>query len=128
MKRSDGMTHYLHSVPGRVRIRNPILKAKNTHNSVKEILSTLMGIQNIVFNNKTGSITIFYDYSLIDTEHILNALEISGYFDPARVITNDQHIHTMVTNVGRYIRKTLFGTAMGIILEGSPYAYIALLI
>jgi hypothetical protein len=115
-------------MPGRLRIRNKNLKHPHGCDHVQEILSIFECIESVKFNPTTGSVTIYYDPSLINVKEIIDLLELHGYFEPARAINHDQHIYQMVAKAGKAISRSLFGSALGLALEGSPLAYLAILV
>lgn len=122
------MQHYMHNVPGRLRVRNKIFKHPRILNDVREFLSTFEGIETVDSNTSTGSITIYYDTAQINVKEIVHSLERLGYFDSARAMNNDQHIRQMVSKAGKVMSRSLFGNALGSAFEGTPLAYLALVI
>jgi hypothetical protein len=122
------MRHYMHNVPGRLRLRNPIFKNQWSHESVRTVLSTLKGIKESEFRTTTGSLTIVYDPEEIQGGEITRALERAGYFDPNQAITNDQYVHDAVSEAGRFITRALFGSAVDVALKGTGLGWISLLI
>jgi hypothetical protein len=122
------MKHYVHSVPGRLRIRNPLFKNEENHRPVRVVLSTLTGIKESEFRTTTGSITIFYDPELVQGNDIVRALERAGYFDSTQAMTNDEYVHHVVSTAGGFISRAVFGGAMDVALEGTGLAWLGLLI
>jgi len=87
------MSYYLHHVPGRIRIKSPIVKGKKrVAEEVLSLLKSIAGVGTVDVNITTGSLLISYDPQRVRREDIVYALHGSGYFDPSRAKTNDQCI------------------------------------
>jgi len=87
------MTYYIHDIPGRLRIRSPLVK----HNSraekdIIELLGYLSGIESIAVNTATGSFLIHYDPSRASSHAIVAVLTKYGYFDPRGALTSDDYL------------------------------------
>lgn len=122
------MNHYIHQIPGRLRIKSPILKNEKCHREVRELLSTLKGIEAADLNPTTGSVTVFYDPAQVQGEEIERTFQRRGYFDRSQAITNDQYIHSLVSKAGHIVSRALFGSAAGVALEGTSLAFLSVLI
>ena len=120
--------HYIHQIPGRLRIKSPVLKNERHHPAVRDLLSNLKGIERADLNPTTGSVTILYDPEQIQAAEIERAFQTSGYFDRSRAITNDQYIHKLVSKGGHIISRALFGSAASIALEGTGLSFLSVLI
>ncbi len=83
----------VHSIPGRVRLYNPILYEGNGHNtSVKKVLSSTKGVAQCVINPITGSLLVNYNTTEIDENQLLATLKVINLnlnevekINPARV-------------------------------------------
>ena len=87
------MTYYIHDIPGRLRIRSPLVK----HNSraqreITDLLGSLLGIESVVVNTATGSFLIRYDPSRVSRRDIMATLTEHGYFDPGHAVTSDDYL------------------------------------
>ncbi len=122
------MKHYIHQIPGRLRIKSPILKNEKHHPGVRELLFTLKGVERAELNPTTGSVTIFYDPAEIQAQEIERTFETKGYFDRSQAITNDQYIHNMVSRAGHIVTRALFGSAASMALEGTGLSFLTVLI
>lgn len=69
------MNQYIHHMPGRVRIKNPMFQ-NNTAvlDQVRKSFESLSGIEYITTNPFSGSIVIHYDKAVIDQEQIQQPL------------------------------------------------------
>ena len=87
------MSYYLHHVPGRIRVKSPIVKGKKrVADEVLSLLKEIDGVDNVDVNLTTGSLLINYDPEQVHRDDIVYALHGNGYFDPSKAITNDQYI------------------------------------
>jgi hypothetical protein len=71
------MNHYIHHIPGKVRIKNSMFQ--NNPDELDELRKSFEGIAGIDFittNPLTGSIVIHYDVSVIDQERFKQILLI----------------------------------------------------
>ena len=97
------MSHYFHVVPGRLRIKSPFIKGKNSVEGVEGLLATIHGIKSFDINTVTGSILINYNPKAVTSEKIISVFKKAGYFDPSKAITNDHYIHTAVSSISHTI-------------------------
>lgn len=69
------MNQYIHHMPGRVRIKNPMFQ-NNTAvlDQVRKSFESLAGIEYITTNPLTGSLVINYDEAVIDQERVKKVL------------------------------------------------------
>ena len=89
------MSYYLHHVPGRIRVKSPVVKGrKRVADKVLALLKGIDGVSNVDVNLTTGSLLISYDPEQVKRDDIVYALHGNGYFDPSRATTNDQYIHS----------------------------------
>lgn len=123
------MSYYIHNVPGRLRIKTPLIKKNQSiAEDVQNLLRPLIGISSTSVNLITGSIVVNYDHKVITSKEIVNTLNYAGYFDLSKAITNDEYIKTAAASMGQVVVKTLFGTFIESALEGSALSFIAILV
>jgi hypothetical protein len=122
------MSYYIHSTPGRLRLKNNLFKQKNVHDVIKKLLSSSVGIATVDFNSTTGSLTIYFNASQISQADILGALQRAGYYDETRTISNDQYIHSAASKAGKVIGKAAFGVFVDKAFEGSALSLLGLLL
>jgi hypothetical protein len=77
------MVLHLHHVPGRLRIRLALLKghARAVVPLHSELLA-IPGVKSASINAHSGSVTIFYDRALFETEALWSTLRRLGYLEP----------------------------------------------
>ncbi|MGO9611517.1 MAG: HMA2 domain-containing protein [Dissulfurispiraceae bacterium] len=123
------MSYYIHNVPGRLRVKTPIVKKnKDAADEIRKTLSTMSGIATVDINLTTGSILINYNPKTIQYKDIVSTLQRRGYFDMSRAITNDQYIVRAASQAGNVVGKALLGTFVEKALEGSALSLLTLLI
>ncbi len=123
------MSYYIHHVPGRLRIKSPVIKNnKFVAEELKKCLSTLYGIATIDINTTTGSLLINYNKRAINYNEIINLLERKGYFDSSKALTNDDYLHQATSKAGAVIGKSIFSTFTGMALKETPLSFLAILI
>jgi len=73
------MSHYLHHVPGRLRIRTKAFRCSpgQTYALSKE-LAALNGVEAVRYNERNGSLTINYDPAAQSARQILEMLSEAG--------------------------------------------------
>jgi hypothetical protein len=71
-------------IDGRIRIRDEKLKSIAVVSHMEKRLSQLKGILNVSINQRTGSILIFYDRTVLRIEQALHVL--ADYLDIVRVV------------------------------------------
>ena len=123
------MDYYIHHVPGRLRVKTPVLKKnKQKAQEAEKLLKNIPGICSIVFKMTTGSMVIHYDSMLIQPKSILIPLKEKGYIDPQNSITNDQYVSKIVQNAGDMVVKQLFGLFLDHAFKGTPLSYVTVFI
>ena len=120
------MTHYVHHVPGRLRVKSPALK-KNERQAklVKEYLDSMNGVLSADVSTVTGSIVIKYDAFLVEGKTILNSLHAMGH---ARSVTPHGEVYSSGIGVGQKVTDTLVNKLLETVVERSAVALIAALI
>jgi hypothetical protein len=74
------MAHYVHYVPGRLRIKSAFLKRNEAGaRQVRELLAGIEGVAGAQTNSVTGSVLISYDTERTSAHELLHALKRAGY-------------------------------------------------
>ena len=80
------MTHYFHHVPGRLRVKSPLLKgSERIARTVRDHMAQLSGVTSAEVSTVTGSVIVRYDASAVTAEallHELHTLGIAGHTTP----------------------------------------------
>ncbi|MGO9377163.1 MAG: HMA2 domain-containing protein [Dissulfurispiraceae bacterium] len=123
------MSFYIHNTPGRLRIKSPIIRRnENASYEVRKILGATNGIATVDANLTTGSLLINYNPKVIKHDDIIDLLQRKGYFDKDKAVTHDQYIKGAASKAGSFIGRSVLGSVVGMALEGTPLAVLALLI
>jgi hypothetical protein len=128
-RRAYQMHSYVHNVPGRLRVKNPLFKNSAVHYDVQKALVNMgHGIGTADFNTTTGSLLINYNPKEINHQDILNTLERAGFYHPEKTVTNDQVIHQATTKAFNAVTKAVSGAFIGSALEGTGLSFLAILL
>ena len=120
------MSHYIHTVPGRIRVKNPILKNNSQKCRIAmEILQSLPGVYEVKTNPSTGSVTIRYDGATIKTDRLLSALEERRLICTDSLNRKDPFIENIASQTGAKMGKALIGWAVGKALEANGLSLLA---
>jgi hypothetical protein len=123
------MSYYIHSIPGRLRVKTPWIKGNPERVlDVECLLNGCIGVTKTSANPLTGSIVVNYDHKTVSERSILNLLENSAYFKADQAQTNDQYIHGAASKAGRLVWDAIFGSFVGAALEGTPLAVLSVLV
>ena len=123
------MNYYLHNVPGRLRVKTPMVKrSRPSARYVEGLMKQLRGINSTVVNTTTGSVVVLYDQETISSGVILNTLENEGLFDSSKAGSCDEYINEAASKAGQVLGKILFGAFVEKAFEGSALSYVAVLI
>ena len=76
------MSHYVHSIPGRLRVRS---KAFRNHpenaKAARSLLGNLEGVSSVDASLITGSLLIRYDEKIVNATRVLGALLAEGWIE-----------------------------------------------
>jgi copper chaperone CopZ len=123
------MSHYVHSIPGRLRVRTPKLKHSTIQaKKVEAVLHDFGGVDDVSVNVVTGSIVILYDPDLVQAEAILKKLQDHRYLDESRRVSGNGRVEKAAYKAATSITRILFGWAVGKAFEGSSLSFISVLI
>ncbi len=123
------MTYYIHGVPGRLRVKTPLIRGNEYKaEEVQLLLGVVRGILSVTANILTGSLTITYNPTVVTQREIVDFLKINGYFDESKAVTNDHYIQSAVTKFARIAHKAFFGAFVSNVLEGSALSFLTILI
>lgn len=123
------MSYYLHDVPGRLRIKTPLLKRnEQAAYAVRKALGTIQGVATVDINTITGSLLVNYNPKAVRSGEIVAELTRRGFFDPERAVNNDEYVRGAVTRAGNVFTKALTGSFVDIALEGTGLSFLAILI
>jgi len=122
------MSYYIHQIPGRLRIKSPLLKRSQHGRGAEILLARIEGITAVTVNPLTGSMVIEYAPCQVDAAEIIDLLTREDYFDQTKAMTNDQYIHAKVARTGRIVLGAVSGAFVETALANSPLSLISILI
>ncbi|MCI4624537.1 MAG: heavy-metal-associated domain-containing protein [Candidatus Magnetoovum sp. WYHC-5] len=123
------MKYYIHNVPGRLRLRLPIVKNNEKGlQALEVVIGKLDGVKIEKVNPLTGSVVLTYDKVSKKHEDILNALRDADMVDTSMLINDNQYIKNAILNTGNSINKTIANMLIGNALESTPLSFISMLI
>lgn len=116
---------YIHHVPGRLRIRIPILK--NNPQAIERAKTLLLveGTDSFKANPLTGSLTVTYDPHSLSKDRLLGILKQNGLYCDKRITTMDMQLSQASNTAARKIGRAMFGWAVGRVLEANGLSFIA---
>jgi copper chaperone CopZ len=72
--------HYIHHVPGRLRVRTAVVKRNERQaTAVKALLQSTEGVRTVAVNPLTGSVTVHYDEKTTNPSALMDVLNRQGY-------------------------------------------------
>lgn len=82
------MSHYIHHLPGRLRVKSPHYK-RNPHRAheARAHLGKVDGVLSTEANPLTGSLLITYDVARVGGERVLETLRRLGHLDAQHLTT-----------------------------------------
>lgn len=123
------MSFYMHDVPGRLRVKTPMLKRnEQAAYDVRKVLGTIQGVATIDINPTTGSLLVNYNPKAVRSAEIVAELKRKGYFDPARAVNNDDYVRGAVTKAGNVFTRALTGSFVDVALEGTGLSFLSILL
>lgn len=107
------MSHYIHHVPGRLRVQSIRLK-QTACQILNTSLSELSGIESYRHNVKAGSLLIHYDTNQVNADDILYHLYKADCLESgiSTAMGRAPQSSAMVKQVGTMFGNALFGTLL----------------
>jgi hypothetical protein len=119
------MAHYIHHVPGRLRVNTPVLKKNGPRaRQLKSYLEGMNGVLQAETSIVTGSVVIRYDRCLVSSTSILNSLHDLGYIQNTGTLSGPAQGAPVTQKVADIFVQKLVETA----LERSAVTLVAALI
>jgi copper chaperone CopZ len=123
------MTHYVHHVPGRLRIRAAALKRNEPQAKLaKERLQAIKGVTATEVSTVTGSIVIKYDASVVASTTLLESLKGLGYISASSAGIAAATFAPPPRRLAENLTEKVVGKLAEKVLERSAHALIASLI
>jgi len=116
------MSHYIHHVPGRLRVKSPRLK-RNAREAeqTRGYMAQLHGVHTTEVNTVTGSLLIKYDTDLVEGHTLINSLRNLGHLLPH----HGHEAHYQGPGIGQKVSDTVVNKLLETVIERSATALIA---
>lgn len=123
------MSHYIHHVPGRLRVRTMRLK-RDPHraHAAEQLLQDIHGVTAVRANAVTGSIIVNYQRDVVHGDSILEVLAARGYYEPDKVRHADGQFNDLASRAGDAAGKAVFGFMLEKAVERSAVVLIGALL
>jgi hypothetical protein len=121
------MHHYMHHLPGRLRIKSASLKRNDHHaRRVSDYISGIDGVLRAEVNVVTGSLLIHYDIAVVRGEMLLNSLKHLGCLHPHTDVSRPatKNVHPLVQRVSDKVVEKAVET----LIERSALAIVAVIL
>lgn len=120
------MPQYVHHVPGRLRVKCPLLKGNApSAEAVRQLLSAEEGIGSCEVNLVTGSVLVRYDESTTNAYRVLDLLKRGGYIGPGVTLHSQDHsLEETVSGMGKMVSKAVMGVLVERMVERSAVALV----
>ena len=103
------MSSYVHSIPGRLRIKTALVK-KNPEQAgrVQKLLESIAGVCSVDINLVTGSVLVRYTPGDVSCEHLLAVMRKFGCFDKPQPVSFVELFEAPLAQEGPGIGHLLF--------------------
>jgi copper chaperone CopZ len=123
------MAHYVHSVPGRLRVQCRTLKGQHhLAESARIHLHRVGGVLSAELRPVTGSIVVSYDGTRTSSQAILEALRAGGYIRHVPPESPRERSASRFSGAGSKIRGKVVDKLVETVIERSALALIGALI
>jgi hypothetical protein len=123
------MSYQLHELPGRLRIKIPMLKRNEiAARKVEDFLNDITGILSTSANALTGSVVVKFDPKVISSREIVTILTQEGYIDLAKIIAGKAQNSDGFSKFGALASRALLGLAVEKTFEGSALSLLTVFI
>jgi hypothetical protein len=129
------MNHYIHHVPGRMRVKSPFIKGNEKEAArLRNLLVGVEGVLSYEVKSITGSILISYDTALTQAPQILAFLEKHGYLKLTGTLRQRNYIpaqqrshplRELGSSMGKAFGKAVVNIALEKLAERSAMALIS---
>jgi hypothetical protein len=123
------MSHYVHHVTGRLRVRSPLVKRNaGKASAAQQTLIAFDGVTDVDVSTVTGSITVYYDRDVLSGDHVLQLLTSTGFVSSAVAISGPAPTNAMAERVGEKVGKAALAFVLEKVIERSAVALIAAIV
>lgn len=110
------MSDYIHSIPGRLRIRSAQLKRDTCQaKDLGALLEAMAGVEKTELNQKAGSLVVYYNPEQLATDDILYQAHKAGCLE--QIISKARTEHSVSKAGTMLLGQAIFGTVVKKSLE-----------
>lgn len=125
----EDRAHYMHHLPGRLRVRNPMFRNNpSLMGEIEHCFKAAQGVSKIAANPLTGSVTLTYDPDVLAPEKVLEIFEACEYIDAKNAATLDSKLKASFDKTGRYMGRAALSLLVDYALKGSNLSFLSVLI
>ena len=113
------MTHYIHHIPGRLRVRVGAVK-RNAQNAraLQMAIQDMCGVTSVEVNLLTGSVLVRYDPRACDTRAVLSIFNKCGH-------ERDSRIYDQAGRIGEKVAERVACYLIEVAVERAALAFIS---
>lgn len=117
--------HHCHSIPGRLRVKIPLLK-KNAPaaETFEKAVKRVSGVSSVSVNTVTGSAVMIYDYRATSADALFDAIGRAGYLTHGPVVSSDEYMRDAAAKAGGKIGKIILNVCLDHVFAGTPFGLI----
>lgn len=120
------MSHYIHNLPGRLRVKSPTLKRnEGPARQAKDHIDRVHGVLASEVNPVTGSLLIRYDANLVNAQTLLDSLRDLGHVPQHHAAPA---AYGAATDAAQRLSDTVVNKLVETLIERSATALIAAVI
>jgi copper chaperone CopZ len=118
------MSHYLHELPGRLRIRIPALRqSSHKARNIERSLKNLPGVHSVSINPVTGSLLVYFDPECIQSRAILNILHREKCITSTTAVSQAPEDNAL-DKMGEAVSKAVITFLLDRALQGTPFSIV----
>src|SRR5918999_5791051 len=103
------MTNYVHSIPGRLRVKTAsVKKSPEQADRAKKLLALIPGVYSVQTNTVTGSVLVLYSPKDASCDHLLGVIGELGDLEQPKPINFVEILEEPLVKGGRAIGRLLF--------------------
>ena len=127
------MNHYIHHVPGRLRVRDARLKRNpEAVAAARSMVCAIDGVLDVSISEVTGSVVVAYDRDVTCPHTLLEELKRHGCCNHASTLPQQaapaQAVSRALSGAGNAMGKAVFGVMVEKLVERSAVALIGALL
>ncbi len=127
-KESKKVQHYVHHVPGRLRIKAQCIKEHAALEDLVASLGQINGVEHVKPNRLTGSLTVCYDAEKTSREALYSFFADACGLHEAGAVSLDQDLSRTLSSAGEKLGRACLGVLVEKSLKGTGFSFLAALL